>query len=68
MENIIDMRGLPAEAKASIINFSEFIKQKYKKSNTKISKSKKKLIAVMEKGLYKLPEDFTFNRDELYDR
>ena len=68
MEHIIDMRELPEEARASIINFYEFIKLKYNRNHRKKSKSKKKLISVMEKGIYKLPGDFTFNREELYDR
>ena len=30
-------------------------------------KSRKRLLSMMEKGIYTLPKDFTFNREELYD-
>lgn len=67
MNNVIDITGLPLEAKESIINFYEFVRQKYTEDNKKELKSRKRLLEMMEKGLYKLPENFVFNRDELYD-
>ena len=67
MDNVLNMEGLPPEAKESLINFFEFIKQKYKGYDIKHSKSKKKLLQLMEKGMYTLPEDYTFDREELYD-
>jgi hypothetical protein len=67
MNNVIDITGLPLEAKESIINFYEFVRQKYTEDREKELKSRKRLLEMMEKGLYKLPENFVFNRDELYD-
>jgi hypothetical protein len=67
MNNVIDITGLPLEAKESIINFYEFVRQKYTEDGEKKLKSRKRLLEMMEKGLYKLPENFIFNRDELYD-
>ncbi|NIM13488.1 MAG: hypothetical protein GTO45_15355 [Candidatus Aminicenantes bacterium] len=67
MNNVIDITGLPPEAKESIINFYEFVRQKYTEDRKKELKSRKRLLEMMEKGLYKLPENFVFNRDELYD-
>ena len=67
MDNILNIEGLPPEAKESIINFYEFIKQKYRDKGKVQSKSKKKLFTLMEEGIYMLPEDFVFNREELYD-
>ena len=67
MDNVLNIEGLPPEAKESIINFYEFIKQKYRDKGKVQSKSKKKLSALMEEGIYTLPEDFVFNREELYD-
>lgn len=68
MDNVIDLKGLPPEARESIINFYEFVKQKYSSSGKTRLQSREKLLKRMEKGMYKLPENFTFNRDELYDR
>lgn len=67
MNNVIDITGLPLEAKESIINFYEFVRQKYTEDGKKELKSRKRLLEMMEKGLYTLPENFVFNRDELYD-
>lgn len=67
MENIINIEGLPPEAKASIIDYYEFIKAKYENGNNQAKKGREKLLAMMEKGLYSLPGDYKFNRDELYD-
>ena len=71
MQNVlnINVKGLPPEAVESIINFYEFMKKKYQKSDSSLpkTKSKKRLLKAMEKGMYKLPEDYSFNRDELYD-
>jgi hypothetical protein len=67
MDNVLNIKGLPPEAKAAVINFYEFIKQKYQAKDKKKLKSRKKLLSMMEKGIYTLPGDFTFNRDELYD-
>jgi hypothetical protein len=67
MNNVLDIKGLPPEGKSAIISFYEFIKQKYQASDKKKLKSRKRLLSMMEKGIYTLPKDFTFNRDELYD-
>ncbi|MCK4761419.1 MAG: hypothetical protein KAW12_04405 [Candidatus Aminicenantes bacterium] len=67
MKNTLDMNGLPLEAKESIINFNEFIIQKYKGYDKRKPKTKQKLFAVMDKGIYTLPDDFVFDREELYD-
>ncbi|MGD2087309.1 MAG: hypothetical protein PVH61_14080 [Candidatus Aminicenantes bacterium] len=67
MDNVLNIKGLPPEGKAAVINFYEFIKQKYQASDKKKLRSRKKLLSMMEKGIYTLPKDFTFNRDELYD-
>ncbi|MCK4766595.1 MAG: hypothetical protein KAW12_30665 [Candidatus Aminicenantes bacterium] len=67
MDNVLNMSGFPPEAKESIINFYEFIKHKYKVHDREKSKSKKKLLTLMEKGIYTLPDDYVFNREELYD-
>lgn len=71
MDNALNLNfeGLPQKAKETIVDFYEFIKQKYKykEADQKPSRSRKRTIELMEKGLYKIPADFTFNRDELYD-
>lgn len=67
MENVLNIEGLPPEAKESIINFYEFIKHKYMDKGKVQSRSKKKLFALMEEGIYTLPVDFVFDREELYD-
>ena len=67
MDNILNIEGLPPEAKESIINFYEFIKLKYRDKGKVQSKSKKKLFALMKGGIHTLPEDFVFNREKLYE-
>jgi len=70
MDNYIDVSGLPHEAQVTISNFIEFIKQKYSirpNADHLSFSARKKLIRMMEKGLYRLPDDYKFNRDELYD-
>jgi hypothetical protein len=67
MDNVINIQGLPPEAKASILNFYEFIKKKYENGGKSKPPGREKLLAIMEEGIYTLPDDYTFNRDELYD-
>lgn len=67
MNNVIDIEGLPLGAKASITDFYEFVKKKYTRTAQNKTKSRQKLITLMEKGIYTLPEDFAFDREELYD-
>ena len=69
MQNVlnINVKNLPPEAVNSIVNFYEFVRQKYQTPRKKQPKSSRKLFSVMEKGLYTLPKDYSFNRDELYD-
>lgn len=67
MNNIINIGGLPPGAKASIIEFYEFVKRKYARTAKNKATPGQRLISLMEKGIYTLPKDFTFNREELYD-
>ncbi len=67
MNNVINIEGLPPGAKASIIDFYEFVKKKYTRTAKNKTKSRQKLLTLMEKGIYTLPKDFTFDREELYD-
>jgi hypothetical protein len=69
MQNVlnINIKNLPPEAVNSIVNFYEFVRQKYQTPEKKQPKSRRRLLSVMEKGLYTLPKDYSFNRDELYD-
>lgn len=67
MDNVINIEGLPPEAKASIIDYYEFIKAKYANGGEQKQEGRERLLAMMEKGLYTLPDDYKFNRDELYD-
>ena len=67
MENVLNIEGLSPEAKESIINFYEFIKQKYRDKGKVQPRSQKKLFTLMEEGIYTLPVNFVFDREELYD-
>ncbi len=69
MKNVLrlDLEGLPEEARDSIIDFYEYIKSKYDSPRRKTSEAKKDLLSVMKKGLYNLPSDYKFDREELYD-
>ncbi len=67
MDNVLNIKGLPPEGKAAVISFYEFIMQKYQARDKKKLKSRKKLLSMMEKGIYTLPGDYVFNREELYD-
>ncbi len=69
MDNVLDISDLPPAAKESVINFYEYIKQKYcvYKLQEKRSKPKRKIVTLMKKGMYTLPDDYVFDREELYD-
>ena len=70
MKNILklDLEGLPEEARLAILDFYEYIKSKYHSPSPKRTspRSKKDLFSVMKKGLYNLPADYKFDREELY--
>ena len=50
-------------------NLEDLQKPKMGKELSKLdkAKSRQKLITLMEKGIYTLPNDFTFVREDLYD-
>jgi hypothetical protein len=54
---------------ATSVKLEDLPRHKMGKELSKVNKAKsrQKLITLMEKGIYTLPEDFTFNREELYD-
>jgi hypothetical protein len=67
MNDVINIKGLPPGARASIIDFYESVKKKYARTAKEEGKSREKLLTLMEKGIYTLPEDFSFDREALYD-
>jgi hypothetical protein len=54
---------------AKSVNLTDLPGHQSKKKRSKVdkTKSRQKFLTLMEKGIYTLPEDFTFNREELYD-
>jgi len=69
MKNIkkLDLAGLPEEAQDILIKFYEYLKSEYHVTPKRTSTHKKDLFSLMKKGLYTLPADYKFDRDELYD-
>lgn len=65
---ILDLEGLPEDARHTILDFYEYIKSKYQSTSPmkKASSSKRDLLLLMKKGLYNLPANYKFDRRELY--
>ncbi|RMA93330.1 hypothetical protein [Hydrogenothermus marinus] len=59
----IDLEKLSEEARKSLIDFYEYLIDKYKKEEKKI-----KLIKLFENIEGVLPENYKFNREEIHDR
>ncbi len=61
----IDMDILPEEVKKELMDFYEYLVNKYTKKRLK---DKKAFFESVKTHLFKLPEDYKFNREELHER
>ncbi len=61
----IDMDVLPEEVKIELMDFYEYLVNKYTKKRLK---DKKAFFESVKTHSFKLPEDYKFNREELYER
>ncbi len=61
----IDMDILPEEVKKHLIDFYEYLVNKYGKKKLK---DKKVFFESVKVHSFKLPEDYKFNREELHER
>jgi len=61
----IDMGILPEEVKKELLDFYEYLANKYGKKKLK---DKKTFFESVKLHLFKLPEDYIFDREELHER
>ena len=71
----IDMANLPENVRRELIDFYEYLLNKYSISKTPgasgepdILKKKRLFFASIKKHSFNIPKNFKFNRDELHDR
>lgn len=71
----IDITNLPEDVKRELLDFYEFLLNKYTVSvslntsdKSELSDKKKHFIESIEKHSYNLPKNFKFDREELYER
>ena len=62
----IDLELLPEEAKRELLDFYEFLVEKYVKS--KKSLKKEVFFESVRKHTFILPEKYNFNREEIHER
>ena len=67
----IDIDILPVEVKRELLDFYEYLVNKYYKDNIRngnLSERKKSFFKLIEKYSFKLPKGYKFNREELHER
>ena len=61
----IDINVLPEEVKKQLLDFYEYLVNKYGKKKLK---DKKEFFESVKVHSFKLPKDYKFNREELHER
>ncbi len=59
----LDLDVLPDDAKRELIDFYEYLKEKYGKKG-----KKERFFDFVEKHKFKLPKDYKFDREEAHER
>jgi len=74
--DVLDLHDLPEELKREIHHFYDYLVSKYRKKALQYKNGKKiqnddrkeTFLKSIENLKFQLPEDYTFNRDELHER
>jgi hypothetical protein len=67
----LDLEILPKEAKKELLDFYEYLLNKYgraKKEKVTMEKRKLQFFESVKKHSFVLPENYRFNREELHER
>ena len=66
--HVIDPLSLPEKAQQELVAFYEFLLFKYQKKIHSQSEKQMILKSIFQEANGKLPENYTFNREELHER
>jgi len=66
--HVIDPLSLPEKAQQELVAFYEFLLFKYQKKIHSRSEKQMILKSIFQEANGKLPENYTFNREELHER
>jgi hypothetical protein len=67
-QHVIDPVKLPERAQQELVTFYEFLVFKYQAETHSSGERRKILKAIFQEAHGKLPENYTFNREELHER
>ena len=64
----LKIENLPVEAQRELFDFLEFLSAKYSKSVVSSVNNKENFLQLVAKHTFKLPVEYKFSRDEIYER
>lgn len=64
----VDLSSLTDEAKRELLDFFEFLKNRYKTNGKEQINKEERLLRIFKESSGILPEGYKFNREETHDR